>query len=704
MPIVRRTQLAPAVQPYIYVASDTVLTDRYGTTVPLDTYVAAVEASFLEIAKWMWDTLDGWTFDLLPAVVFRDSRSEATLLGIYDGQNVGMWLDTMGAAHDAGRIYRDSPLRSYYLVTPLYNSAGGSLAANYYGAPFLLPGTSCSDGKVARALGGITPQFQALSTLTNSPGLAGTSLTITPGDGTKFAAAAGHPYTTVATPPSPAVSGNSLIVQSTYGDDFPAAPFDAVVWQAGTGNPTLATAEAIRVTGKSGGGTNDTFTITRNIDGTTARTIVGGGSTSADRIWVRNTRARVWSASDEPEDAGYEDVIITGYASGTLTVDRAEFGTAARNIVAGDRIAVLDPEGLLAQSFASGAVAHEMGHAFRDDGVHPASGIMSGSWAAFPNVGWFSEAEKTGMRQCRVMFPRTARPGGPGGPGPGGGGGSSDYKVQPVIWWASDTETDATIFDPAYGFPVPFDDATFRTNVDANVLWTRRWFWDNFDGYTFDAEPAVMYVSPQTKAQVLTSYPGLDLWHRGLYDADQAIPAIDVTDPKRIHAFLTPMENAQSELGPSVMGRCENIRDFTLYGINADTPFQCGVWSGLRKVGRDIGGAINQGVGIGASTPVSYGGDGYGAHLVWSNDTYAGLAADYAAGYLAHELGHAFGYQLSNPPPSYVYPHDSTYQVSAGRYNLMDPVVHHLQAMTPTADQKTVFKLSPFMSHYATRP
>jgi len=76
---------------------------------------------------------------------------------------------------------------------------------------------------------------------------------------------------TVATAPSPATSGTSLIVSTGDGAKFPAVPFNAVVWPAGA-QPTTANAEIVRVTAKS----TDTLTITRTQEGTSARTIIVG--------------------------------------------------------------------------------------------------------------------------------------------------------------------------------------------------------------------------------------------------------------------------------------------------------------------------------------------------------------------------------------------------------------------------------------------
>lgn len=75
----------------------------------------------------------------------------------------------------------------------------------------------------------------------------------------------------VATAPSPAASGTSLIVASGDGTRFPTPPFNATIWPASS-RPDPANAEIVRVTNIS----TDTLTITRAQEGTSARTVVVG--------------------------------------------------------------------------------------------------------------------------------------------------------------------------------------------------------------------------------------------------------------------------------------------------------------------------------------------------------------------------------------------------------------------------------------------
>lgn len=83
-------------------------------------------------------------------------------------------------------------------------------------------------------------------------------------------------YSTVATAPSPATSGTSLVVAAGEGARFPTAPFNAVVWPANT-QPLPTNAEVVRVTVVS----TDTLTITRAQESSSARSIVVGDQIAA---------------------------------------------------------------------------------------------------------------------------------------------------------------------------------------------------------------------------------------------------------------------------------------------------------------------------------------------------------------------------------------------------------------------------------------
>lgn len=81
---------------------------------------------------------------------------------------------------------------------------------------------------------------------------------------------------TVATAPSPATSGTSLVVGSGHGTRFPAVPFNATIWPS-TGAADPSNAEIVRVTAIS----TDTFTITRAQESTSARTVIVGDRIAA---------------------------------------------------------------------------------------------------------------------------------------------------------------------------------------------------------------------------------------------------------------------------------------------------------------------------------------------------------------------------------------------------------------------------------------
>lgn len=73
----------------------------------------------------------------------------------------------------------------------------------------------------------------------------------------------------VATAPSPATSGTSLVVTAAQGARFPTPPFNAVIWPTAS-QPDPSNAEVVRVTAIA----TDTLTITRAQEGTSARTVV----------------------------------------------------------------------------------------------------------------------------------------------------------------------------------------------------------------------------------------------------------------------------------------------------------------------------------------------------------------------------------------------------------------------------------------------
>ena len=83
-------------------------------------------------------------------------------------------------------------------------------------------------------------------------------------------------YSTVATAPSPASSGTSLVLSAGGGALMPVVPFNAVVWPVSV-QPLASNAEIVQVTAIA----TDTLTITRIQESTSARTVVVGDQFAA---------------------------------------------------------------------------------------------------------------------------------------------------------------------------------------------------------------------------------------------------------------------------------------------------------------------------------------------------------------------------------------------------------------------------------------
>lgn len=84
-------------------------------------------------------------------------------------------------------------------------------------------------------------------------------------------AVSNFPNSLVATAPSPATTGTTLVVTAGQGVLFPAPPFNLVLTAAGAA-PSLAASEIVRCTAI----TTDTLTVTRAQESTTAKTVVAG--------------------------------------------------------------------------------------------------------------------------------------------------------------------------------------------------------------------------------------------------------------------------------------------------------------------------------------------------------------------------------------------------------------------------------------------
>lgn len=139
-------------------------------------------------------------------------------------------------------------------------------------------------------------------------------------------------YSTVATAPSPALSGTSLIVATGDGAKFPAPPFNLVVWPVSV-QPSTTNAEILRVTAVA----TDTFTIVRAQEGSSARTIMVGDQadnaitlkwfTDAEYMTLINRTTVAGAAVNNITvtiPAGYQDLFITFMLRGTFAGAQAE--------------------------------------------------------------------------------------------------------------------------------------------------------------------------------------------------------------------------------------------------------------------------------------------------------------------------------------------------------------------------------------------
>lgn len=132
-----------------------------------------------------------------------------------------------------------------------------------------------------------------------------------------FDAHANFAYSTVATAPSPATSGTSLVVQTGDGANFPATPFNATIRVASASYPTSSQREIVRVTNIS----SDTLTITRAQEGTSARSIVIGDVIEVDATAKTFTdiETHVWPVSQGGTNAVNASAAKTNLSIGYAT-------------------------------------------------------------------------------------------------------------------------------------------------------------------------------------------------------------------------------------------------------------------------------------------------------------------------------------------------------------------------------------------------
>lgn len=131
-------------------------------------------------------------------------------------------------------------------------------------------------------------------------------------------------YSTVATPPSPATTGTTVSVQAADAANFPdpaSGAYNLLVWPAGA-VPTLANAEIVRATGKSG----SQLTITRAQEGTSAR-LIGVD----DQIAIVFSKKSFTDIETVADGAIQKSLVTTNgdlmYGTGSAVVTRLGIGT-----------------------------------------------------------------------------------------------------------------------------------------------------------------------------------------------------------------------------------------------------------------------------------------------------------------------------------------------------------------------------------------
>ncbi len=126
-------------------------------------------------------------------------------------------------------------------------------------------------------------------------------------------------YSVVATAPSPATSGTSLVLQTGDGALFPQpstdGAFNLTIWPIGTA-PLTSNAEIVRCTAR----TTDTLTIVRTQEGTSARTVVVG-----DQIALTITAKLLTDIETSSTDPS---VILVAAPTGVAATDNAAIAAA----------------------------------------------------------------------------------------------------------------------------------------------------------------------------------------------------------------------------------------------------------------------------------------------------------------------------------------------------------------------------------------
>jgi hypothetical protein len=153
-------------------------------------------------------------------------------------------------------------------------------------------------------------------------------------------------YSTIATAPSPATTGTSMVLASGDGAKFPTTfPYNIVVWATGS-NPTSANSEIVRVTAI----TTDTLTIVRQQEGTSARTIVVG-----DQVMLALTGEQMRRIE------GHLSILQSDWSVSSVATAQNVFNTS-QDVITLEASTLYEVEGWY--SLTTGTTAHTLGISF----------------------------------------------------------------------------------------------------------------------------------------------------------------------------------------------------------------------------------------------------------------------------------------------------------------------------------------------------
>lgn len=143
-----------AVQPIIVLPNDTLITG-----VHLEKYQTQVDASFQEVQKWYSGQLNGRTFTLKPAIVYKNSETEMRMMtaGWYT-----VWDRSIKDASTHNNYEMCNQKTFWYLVSPAENSGSGWLSMEHFGCNYSHPGTAATTGAMGRLLGNMSNRYEEL--------------------------------------------------------------------------------------------------------------------------------------------------------------------------------------------------------------------------------------------------------------------------------------------------------------------------------------------------------------------------------------------------------------------------------------------------------------------------------------------------------------------------------------------------------------